>query len=117
MEIMKQHFKPEFLNRVDEVVFFKGLSLEQISKIVDIQIQNLGKLLAEKDIEIEISDYAREILATRGYAPAYGARPLKRVIRHDIENPLSRDILAGKIFDGDKVLIDVENDEINFKKL
>lgn len=116
MELMKQHFKPEFLNRIDEIVFFKGLTLAQLGNIVDIQIQGLKKLLADRDIEIEITDDAKEILATRGYNPAYGARPLKRVIRQDIENPLSRKILEGEFTDGDKVLVDIENDEIVFKK-
>ncbi len=117
MELMKQHFKPEFLNRIDEIVFFKGLNLEQLGNIVDIQIKRLKKLLAEQDIEIELSDDAKEILAARGYNPAYGARPLKRVIRHDIENPLSRKILEGAFTDGDKILIELENDDIVFKKL
>ncbi len=116
MELMKQHFKPEFLNRIDDIVFFKGLSLQQLEKIVDIQVGNLEKLLAERDIELDLSQEAKEILATRGYNPAYGARPLKRVIRHDIENPLSNKILQGEFADGDKVLIDVENDELTFKK-
>ncbi len=117
MDLMKQHFKPEFLNRIDEIVFFSGLSLEQLCEIVDIQIGNLKKLLKEKDITIEITDDAKEILAARGYNPAYGARPLKKVIRQDIENPLSRGILEGKFSDGDNLIIDVENDEIIFKKV
>lgn len=116
MELMRQHFKPEFLNRIDEIVFFKGLSLAQLTGIVDIQMANLQKLLAERDITIKLTDDAKDILATRGYNPAYGARPLKRVIRQDIENPLSTKILMGEFTDGDTILIDVENDEIVFKK-
>ncbi len=116
MELMKQQFKPEFLNRIDEIVFFKGLTLGQLGDIVDIQIEGLKKLLAERNIEMEISDDAKEILATRGYNPAYGARPLKRVIRHDIENPLSRKILEGEFFDGDKICVGLENDDIVFTK-
>jgi ATP-dependent Clp protease ATP-binding subunit ClpB len=116
MELMRQHFKPEFLNRIDEIVFFKGLSLAQLTGIVDIQMANLQKLLAERDITIKLSDDAKDILATRGYNPAYGARPLKRVIRQDIENPLSGKILMGEFSDGDTILIDVENDEIVFRK-
>jgi len=116
MEIMKQHFKPEFLNRIDEIVFFKGLTLGQLGDIVDIQVEGLKKLLAERNIELEITDDAKEILATRGYNPAYGARPLKRVIRHDIENPLSRKILEGEFSDGDKILVGLENDDIIFTK-
>ncbi|HSA06105.1 MAG TPA: ATP-dependent chaperone ClpB [Candidatus Gastranaerophilales bacterium] len=116
MDLMKQQFKPEFLNRIDEIVFFKGLSLQNLEKIVDIQIKGLKKLLAERNIEIDLSDEAKEILATRGYNPMYGARPLKRVIRHDIENPLSKKILEGQFSDGDKIFIDIENDELIFKK-
>jgi len=117
MELMKQHFKPEFLNRIDDIVFFKGLSLEQLGRIVNIQIDELGKLLAERDIQIEVSEDAKEILAARGYNPAYGARPLKRVIRHDIENPLSKKLLEGEFADGDKILIDLKKDDIVFKKI
>lgn len=116
IDLMKQHFKPEFLNRIDDIVFFKGLTLQQLGRIVDIQVQGLKKLLAERDIGIEVTDDAKEILATRGYNPAYGARPLKRVIRHDIENPLSRKILEGEFTDGDKITVDLENDDIIFKK-
>jgi len=116
MELMKQHFKPEFLNRIDETVFFRGLTLQQLANIVDIQIKGLKKLLAERDIEIELSEDAKEILATRGYNPSYGARPLKRVIRHDIENPLSKKLLEGEFTDGDKILIGLENDDLVFRK-
>jgi ATP-dependent Clp protease ATP-binding subunit ClpB len=116
IELMKQYFKPEFLNRVDEIVFFKGLTLQQLSEIADIQISNLKKLMEERDIDIEITDDAKEFLATRGYDPAYGARPLKRVIRQQIENPLSKAILEGGFFDGDKVLIDINDDGIIFEK-
>ena len=116
MELMRQHFKPEFLNRIDEIVFFSGLSLEQLCEIVDIQVNNLKKLLKEKDINVEITEDAKEILAARGYNPAYGARPLKRVIRQDIENPLSRKILEGAFGEGDNILVDVKNDDIIFIK-
>ncbi|MEI8389618.1 MAG: ATP-dependent chaperone ClpB [bacterium] len=116
MEIMKQQFKPEFLNRIDEIVFFSGLSLQQLGEIVDIQADNLKKLLKERDITIELTEDAKEILATRGYNPAYGARPLKRVIRQDIENPLSKKILGGEIIEGDNILVDVKNDDITFIK-
>jgi len=116
MELMKQQFKPEFLNRIDEIVFFSGLSLQQLYEIVDIQVNNLKKLLKEKDINIEITDDAKEILAARGYNPAYGARPLKRVIRQDIENPLSKKILEGAFGEGDNILIELKNDDIIFIK-
>ncbi|MEI7474457.1 MAG: ATP-dependent chaperone ClpB [bacterium] len=117
MELMREHFRPEFLNRIDEIVFFKGLSMFQLQKIVDIQIANLSKLLADKEIKIEISDSAKELLARKGYDPLYGARPLKRVIRQMIENPLSKMIIEGKFNDGDKINIDTTNGELSFKKI
>ena len=114
--IMRERFKPEFLNRVDETIFFKALTLQQLSAIVDIQMENLRTLLKEHNISFEISEDAKEFLATRGFNPVYGARPLKRVIRQLVENPLSKLILAQKFVDGDCVKIDVNNDELTFEK-
>ena len=115
-QIMRERFKPEFLNRVDETIFFKALTLQQLSAIVDIQMEHLRKLLAEHNITFDITDDAKELLATRGFNPIYGARPLKRVIRQMVENPLSKLILAQKFIDGDKLIIDVNNDELTFEK-
>lgn len=115
--LMREHFKPEFLNRVDEIIFFKALTLQQLSAIVDIQMEHLKSLLDERKITFEITQEAKEFLATRGFNPIYGARPLKRVIRQMIENPLSKLILAQKFIDGDKIKIDVNNDEITFDKV
>ncbi len=115
--LMREHFKPEFLNRVDEIIFFKALTLQQLSAIVDIQMEHLKSLLEERKITFEITQEAKEFLATRGFNPIYGARPLKRVIRQMIENPLSKLILAQKFIDGDKIKIDVNNDEITFDKV
>ena len=114
--IMREKFKPEFLNRVDETIFFKALTLQQLSSIVDIQMNNLRNLLKEHNISFEISDDAKEFLATRGFNPIYGARPLKRVIRQLVENPLSKEILAQKFIDGDCIKIDIINDELSFSK-
>ena len=114
--IMRERFKPEFLNRVDETIFFKALTLQQLSSIVDIQMNHLRSLLKEHNITFEISEDAKEFLATRGFNPVYGARPLKRVIRQLIENPLSKEILAQKFIDGDCIKIDVQDDEIVFNK-
>ena len=114
--IMREHFKPEFLNRVDETIFFKALTLHQLSAIVDIQMDNLRKLLNEHNMTFEITEDAKELLATRGFNPIYGARPLKRVIRQLVENPLSKMILAQKFIDGDSIKIDVTDDEISFSK-
>ena len=90
--------------------------MQDLTKIVDIQMDYLRKLLKDQEIDFEITDDAKEFLATRGFNPVYGARPLKRVIRQLIENPLSKQILAQKFLRGDKVIIDVDNDEIVFKK-
>ncbi len=116
LEVLRSRFKPEFLNRIDETIFFRALSMQDLIKIVDIQMDYLRKLLKDQEIDFEITDDAKEFLATRGFNPVYGARPLKRVIRQLIENPLSKQILAQKFLRGDKVLIDVDNDEIVFRK-
>ncbi len=115
MTIMRERFKPEFLNRVDETIFFKALNLQQLSAIVDIQMEHLRSLLREHNITFEITEDAKEFLATRGFNPIYGARPLKRVIRQLVENPLSKLILAQKFTDGDNIKIDVVDDEIVFE--
>ena len=114
--IMREKFKPEFLNRVDETIFFKALNLQQLSAIVNIQMEHLRELLKEHNIKFEITEDAKEFLATRGFNPVYGARPLKRVIRQMVENPLSKLILEQKFIDGDNMIIDVENDELVFEK-
>ncbi len=116
MEKLRAHFRPEFLNRIDETVFFDALRLEDLSRIVDIQVQYLRKLLEERKIEFEITEDAKEKLALDGYNPIYGARPLKRAIRAQIENPLSKELLLGHFNDGDKILITVQDDKIVFEK-
>ncbi|MBR1753756.1 ATP-dependent chaperone ClpB [bacterium] len=113
---LREHFKPEFLNRIDETIFFKGLTLAQLSKIVDIQIEYLQKLLKEHEMGLQITEEAKEFLARQGFNPIYGARPLKRVIRQLVENPLSKLILSQKFINGDTIIVDVENDEIKFIK-
>ena len=116
MEVLRSRFKPEFLNRIDETIFFRALTLQQLSHIVDLQMEYLRRLLKDQEIELEITDDAKDLLATRGFNPVYGARPLKRVIRQMVENPLSKQILSQKFLRGDKLVIDVDNDEIVFKK-
>ena len=116
MAVMRERFKPEFLNRVDETIFFKALTLPQLSQIVDIQAEHLRGLLKEHNITLEITNDAKEFLATRGFNPIYGARPLKRVIRQMVENPLSKLLLAQKFTDGDNLVIDVKDDELVFDK-
>ena len=117
LTVLRSRFKPEFLNRIDETIFFKALTLQDLSQIVDIQMDYLRKLLKEQEIELEITPEAKELLATRGFNPVYGARPLKRVIRQMVENPLSKMILSQNFVRGDKIKIDVKDDEIHFDKV
>ncbi len=113
---LREYFKPEFLNRIDETVFFDALSMQDLKHITDIQIKYLKELLKERKIEVEITQEAKEKLALEGYNPIYGARPLKRTIRQLIENPLSKALLKGEFKDNDTIIIDYNNDEIVFKK-
>jgi ATP-dependent Clp protease ATP-binding subunit ClpB len=116
-KILESHFRPEFLNRVDEVIIFKALSKETILKIVDLQLNELRERLQERKVGLEASREAKELLAERGYDPVYGARPLKRTIQRDIQNPLALKILGGEFKEGDTVKIEVnKNKEFVFAK-
>ncbi|MDP4857094.1 MAG: ATP-dependent chaperone ClpB, partial [Desulfobacterales bacterium] len=103
MDALRSHFKPEFLNRIDETIIFHNLSQEQLGEIVDIQVERLARRLAEKNIDLIVSESAKAFVAEKGYDPVYGARPLKRVIQKLIENELSLEILNGNIREGDRV--------------
>jgi len=117
MEALRRTFRPEFLNRIDEIVTFRALGPEQIEKIVEIQMRDLRRRLAERKITVEITDEARKTLAERGYDPVFGARPLKRAIQRMIENPLAVEVLAGKFREGDHVIVDTRDREIfTFRK-
>jgi len=115
MEALRGHFRPEFLNRIDEIVIFDRLSDKEIAKIVDIQLARLAKRLGKQNLHLELSDKARTYLAKEGYDPAYGARPLKRVIQQKILDPLSMEILDGKIHEGQTIKADVSGGELTFK--
>ncbi|MFX1583400.1 MAG: ATP-dependent chaperone ClpB [Promethearchaeota archaeon] len=118
LNTLKNYFRPEFLNRVDEIVMFNFLEEEQIKLIVDIQIRNLNKVLSEHKIQIELSDAAKGVLAKKGFDPDYGARPLKRAIQNLIQNPLSLKILEGDIIDEDLIKVDLnKNENFVFKKV
>ena len=106
MEVVRNNFKPEFLNRIDEIVIFSNLTREHIKKIVDIQMQHLKARLAEKKMDITLTEAAKEMLCERGYDPTYGARPLKRAIQRYIQDPLALKILEGKYGEGDTILVD-----------
>ena len=108
LEEMRRHFRPEFLNRVDEIIVFHALSEENLKRIVDIQLGLLRRRLSERHIEIEATDGAKTHLVRVGYNPSYGARPLKRTIQKEIETPLGRRILKGEVRDGQKVVIDFD---------
>ncbi len=105
MSSLRQAFKPEFLNRVDDIIIFHPLGTEQIEKIVDLQLARLEKLLAERKISIEVTPEAKRVLAEEGYDPAFGARPLKRSIQRLIQNPLAMAVLEGKFVDGDAIVV------------
>ena len=108
MDALRRSFKPEFINRVDEIIVFDSLSKESLAEIVEMQIEKVAKRLAEKKIKIKVSAKAKRLLAEKGYDPNYGARPLKRVIQQSILNQISKEIIAGKIKEGDKVEIDAD---------
>ncbi len=108
MEALRAHFKPEFLNRVDDIIIFNPLGKEQLTKIVDLRLEDLRKLLAERKISLELTPAAKEMVFTEGYDPNYGARPLKRAIQKLIQDPLAMKILDGEILHGDHVVVDVD---------
>lgn len=111
---LRQKFKPEFLNRIDEIIMFKALTLDELTQIVDIQTNSLKKRLSEQEIELEITNSARKHLADEGYEPLYGARPLRRAIRQLVEIPLSMKILEGEFKKGDKVTVDFDGKNLIF---
>ncbi|NLX22762.1 MAG: ATP-dependent chaperone ClpB [Phycisphaerae bacterium] len=115
-EELKRHFRPEFLNRIDETIIFHRLSQEHLARIAEIQIGRLRERLAERGIAIEVTEQARQQLARDGYDPVYGARPLKRLIQREIENPLARLILAGDFTHGDRIAVDTAGEAFRFRK-
>ena len=115
MEIVAHHFRPEFINRVDDVVVFHPLGREHIRKIVDIQLEYLRQRLAERDLGLQLSNAARDKLADAGFDPVYGARPLKRAIQQQVENPLAQEILQGKFKPGDVIEVGVTEDRLEFQ--
>jgi ATP-dependent Clp protease ATP-binding subunit ClpB len=118
LEELRSHFRPEFLNRIDEVVVFNSLQKSQLAHIVDIQLEGLRKRLLERGIAIELTDAAKTVVAEEGYDPVYGARPLKRAIQRLIQDPLARKVLAGDVRDGDSVLVEVGHEgQLLFKTL
>ena len=116
MNELRGHFRPEFLNRLDEIVMFKPLTRENIGGIVDLIINNLNKRLADRELKIELTDAAKKYVADNGYDPVYGARPLRRAIQNEIEDMLSEEIIDGNVKSGDSITVDVEDDKFTVKK-
>jgi ATP-dependent Clp protease ATP-binding subunit ClpB len=114
MAVVRANFRPEFLNRVDEIILFHRLKRNEMTKIVDIQMARLVKLLEDRKITLELEPSAREWLADKGWDPAYGARPLKRVIQKSVQDPLAEMILSGSIKDGEKVVVSVGKQGLTF---
>jgi ATP-dependent Clp protease ATP-binding subunit ClpA len=110
--VLKKSFKPEFLNRVDEIIIFESLTIEEITQIVDLQIAELQSRLDAKKIKITVSKKAKELLARNGFDPSYGARPLKRYIQQYIENPLALLLVEGKIKEGAEVKVEEKSGEV-----
>jgi len=116
-EALRQHFRPEFLNRIDEIVFFHALGLEHMKQIIDIQIASLMKRLAERKITLELTDAAKGFVVTEGYDPMYGARPLKRTLQRRVLDPLAMKVLEGEFREGDRVVVDAAGGELKFEKV
>jgi ATP-dependent Clp protease ATP-binding subunit ClpB len=116
MNALRSHFRPEFLNRVDETILFHTLSKTELRQIVSIQVKRIERLLAEQKITLELSDAAKNHITDVGYDPVYGARPLKRAIQRELENPLANKILENAFMEGDTIAIDCENNSLQFRK-
>ncbi|MCA1628729.1 MAG: AAA family ATPase, partial [Acidobacteria bacterium] len=113
-QVLREQFKPEFLNRIDDIVIFHQLSREQIGEIIEVQLERLRRMLAERHITLTLDDAARALLAREGYDPLYGARPLKRAIQTLIQNPLASKLLRGEIAPGQTVQVSADGDEMRF---
>jgi len=116
MGVVQAHFRPEFINRLDEIVVFRALDKAQIRQIARIQTQYLAKRLAERQLTLTLTDKALDLLGNVGFDPVYGARPLKRVIQQQLENPLAKQILQGEFQPGDTIAVDAANGRLAFRK-
>jgi len=114
-EQLRDHFRPEFLNRIDEIVVFEALGKEQLADIAELQLERLRSRLAERKLSLELTDAAKEVLAEAGWDPTYGARPLKRALQRLVENPLAQRLLQGAFAEGDTIRVDAQNGELVFE--
>ena len=112
MDQLKGSFRPEFLNRLDEIIMFKPLTRDDIGNILDLLVNDLNKRIDDRDFKVVLTDVARQLVAERGYDPAFGARPLKRYLQKNVETLVAKLILADKVIPGKEVVIDVENGEL-----
>jgi ATP-dependent Clp protease ATP-binding subunit ClpB len=115
-EALRQHFRPEFINRIDEVIFFHALGMEHMKEIVDIQIHGLLRRLEDRKIHVELTEGAKAFLVAEGYDPAYGARPLKRTIQRRVLDPLAMRVLQGEFREGDRVIADAGDGSLTFTR-
>jgi ATP-dependent Clp protease ATP-binding subunit ClpB len=116
MDALREHFRPEFLNRIDEIIFFHALDRQHLKQIVDIQIGSLVKRLEERKIFVRLTEAAKEFLVREGYDPVYGARPLKRTIQRRVLDPLALRVLEGDFLEGNTVAVDAGMDGLRFEK-
>ena len=116
MDALREHFRPEFLNRIDEIIFFHSLGREHMKRIIDIQIGGLVRRLEERKIHVVLTDAAKDQLVREGYDPAYGARPLKRTIQRRVLDPLALRVLEGDFTEGNTVMVDAGPDGLKFEK-
>jgi ATP-dependent Clp protease ATP-binding subunit ClpB len=117
LEALRGHFRPEFLNRVDEILVFRPLEEKDLERIVDLQLERLARRLREREIELEFTPGVRAKIAEEGYDPAYGARPIKRAIQHLVSDPLALAFLDGAFGDGDRVRAELDDGEIGFRRV
>jgi ATP-dependent Clp protease ATP-binding subunit ClpB len=115
MAELRDHFRPEFLNRVDEIVLFKPLTPSELERIVELQLEDVQRRLAERRIALEVGEEARRVIAEHGYDPVFGARPLRRYIQREVETRIARALLAGEISDGTTVSLDVGEDGLELR--
>jgi ATP-dependent Clp protease ATP-binding subunit ClpB len=116
MDALREHFRPEFLNRIDEIIFFHALDREHMKQIIDIQLRGLTKRLEERKIHVTLTDAAKDQLVRDGYDPAYGARPLKRAIQRLVLDPLALRVLEGEFGEGDTVVVEAGSGGLKFEK-
>jgi ATP-dependent Clp protease ATP-binding subunit ClpB len=114
---LRNHFRPEFLNRVDDIIVFRQLSREDLVRIVDLQLDRLDHMLEQRHLRLEVAPEAKALIAAEGYDPVYGARPLKRVIQRRLQNPIALELLEGNFQDGDTIRVERQGDQLRFERV